>query len=182
MRISIACTRTFLIFALTLYASVAAPTVKAAPKVSKWNLFRGEWFDIRYPRGWSAHRGARSNTAAKGTDSARFHSPDGQVEFYVFSPMWNGTPDTYNAKRETVVARKVQTQAEDAGKHQDALRTIWLTTRANDRSYWRSVVDRENISRNTRHVFAFRYRDTPTRRKYAAAFDLFKKSLRQYLD
>ncbi|HEX8552838.1 MAG TPA: hypothetical protein VF681_14920 [Abditibacteriaceae bacterium] len=146
-------------------------------------LFKGAWFDVRYPAGWTAKPGQKSETSDTGVDSARFVSPDNRAEFYVFSPMWNGTPQNiYNLKNEVVVARRVQTTPEDVKRGISGMRVIWTTVRAKDNAYLRSILDRESLSHNTRNVFAFRYRNDATRRKYAPAFERFKKSLRQYLD
>jgi hypothetical protein len=101
----------YLLLLWLLLAHCVTATTARAEKA--WPIFKGAWFDVRYPAGWKAQRGQKSATSDESTDSARFTSPDGRAEFYVFSPQWNGTPDVYDFKRETVVARKVQTRKEN---------------------------------------------------------------------
>ena len=51
--------------------------------------FRGSWFDIEYPENFTARPTALT------TDEAYFLSPDGTVEFFVYSPLWSGDPESY---------------------------------------------------------------------------------------
>lgn len=170
-----------LLVAGAVHPAHSAPA-KKAPVAQTGKLFKGEWFDVRYPPDWTSKRGASSNTSATGTDSARFTSPDGSAEFYVYSPLWNGTPSPFDSRSESVVSRRTQVSKADKKTGSPTIRVVWTTTRARNGSYWRSVVDTENITYNTRRTFAFRYRDEATRCKYAPAFERFKASLRQYSD
>ncbi|NBY11198.1 MAG: hypothetical protein EBQ77_09415 [Sphingobacteriia bacterium] len=51
--------------------------------------FKGAWFQIQYPSNFIA-TGSMKSLTADGFDSAVFTSPNKQVEFYVFSPQWEG--------------------------------------------------------------------------------------------
>ena len=53
----------------------------------------GAWFKVWYPDSFEVIPSMASTTAGKGVDSAFFRSPDGQVEFYIFSPQWSGEPN-----------------------------------------------------------------------------------------
>ncbi len=51
--------------------------------------FSGPWFDINYPTIFLA-KGSLKSSTADGFESAIFKSLDNLVEFYIFSPQWNG--------------------------------------------------------------------------------------------
>jgi hypothetical protein len=56
-----------------------------------YKLYKGAWFDIMYPAGFTVRPSIKSSTSAEGYDSVFFASPDGKVEFYISSPQWRGS-------------------------------------------------------------------------------------------
>lgn len=53
--------------------------------------YRGAWFEVKYPSDFTAQGSMGSGSAEDDQfDSAFFTSPDGEVEFYIFSPQWGG--------------------------------------------------------------------------------------------
>ena len=112
----------------------------------------------------------KSRTSIKGCDSAFFISPDGLVEFYVFSPQWNGEPSdiSINTETENLISEKTDKQG---GK------TVrWLTIGARDKRYLRSYVDRENKTQNTRFVTGINYPDQDVYNSYREMYLKFVKS------
>lgn len=57
-----------------------------------YKKFSGAWFEVEYPETFSADNSLKSYTNSEGFDSAVFTSPDGKVQFYIFSPQWSGEP------------------------------------------------------------------------------------------
>lgn len=138
-----------------------------------WKTFEGAWFSIEYPREFSARASLKSATGI-GAESAFFASPDGTVEFYVFSPQWSGEPADIllNERREKVVSRSVK---EIEGY------TVTLVTIA-DRGGRYSRSYRDILTENTRVVFGIKFRSAADLAKHRDAFERFKRSLRQFAD
>lgn len=140
-----------------------------------WLTYKGAWFSISYPPGFTVRPGQKSATSVQGYDSVFFRSPDGQVEFYVFSPQWLG--DLRGIEVDPATEILVEEKKEQGkGKH-----IRWFTIRAKDRSYAKSFVD-EVTGNNTRTVFGIIYRDQHAYQRHRQDYLRFKKSLRQYAD
>ena len=155
---------------------VRAEGEKAKGADGDWKTFKGAWFEVNYPAGFKAAASLPSRTATRGCDSAFFRSPDGRVEFYVFSPQWNGDPRDIEVKPDTETT--VSTKLSKAG----AKRIREVDVRAKDGSYDRSFVDTENTEQNTRVVFGIRYADDKSLKTHHAAYRKFKESLQQFGD
>ncbi|MBX7135266.1 MAG: hypothetical protein K1X67_21570 [Fimbriimonadaceae bacterium] len=132
-------------------------------------LHKGPNFDIRYPSEFKVRKGRTD-------DSYYFTSRDKSVEFFVFSPLWNGDPSEIflNAKTEKVLSETRETKK--------MIVVYRATYGAKDESYKRSVEDVENKEYNTRYTFGYKYRDQKAFEKYRKAYLAFKKSLKQYAD
>ena len=75
-----------------------------------------DFFSIEYPENFIASRDTmrEKNNPSKISfpeDEAYFRSPDGLVEFYIFSPQWGGDPERYldTGENEEVVAEDTKT-------------------------------------------------------------------------
>ncbi len=151
-----------------------APATLAKAKASSWKTFKGAWFDINYPGDFKVVPGQKSSST-DGVDAASFVSPDGRVEFHVFSPQWTGSPQwTLLQPGEKVVGRSEEMK--------DGKRVEWVTIAGPGGKYKRSYADTTNETENTRRVFGIKY---PNKSAYDAYRDLylkFKESLQQYAD
>ncbi|MBD0371521.1 MAG: hypothetical protein ICV60_11835 [Pyrinomonadaceae bacterium] len=165
--------RTVTLFLLALIISAAAWTNAADASQAKWLTFKGAYFDIKYPAGFRPRPSLRSD---QNPDSAFFTAPDGSVEFYVYSPIWNGEPTDIeiNEATEQYVSQDTQTNA--------GIKIRRVTIRAKDGSYQRSIEDTENTNTNNRTVFGIKYRNQTVYNKYRQTYLAFKKSLKQYAD
>ncbi len=161
-------------FILILFSS--ATTFALAEPEQDWKLFNGEWFSIGYPSDFTVRPSIKSRTSIKGCDSAFFISPDGLVEFYVFSPQWNGEPSdiSINTEIEEMISEKTDKQGANTVRR--------FTIGARDRSYLRSYVDRENKAQNTSFVTGIKYPDQDVYNNYREIYLKFVKSLKQYAD
>jgi hypothetical protein len=139
-----------------------------------WLTYKGAYFDIKYPAGFRVRPSQR--TDGERYDSAFFIAPDGSVEFYVFSPIWNGDPQDIeiNDATEEYVSQNTQTS--------NGIKIRRATIRAKDGSYTRSFEDTENTNTNNRTVFGIKYRDQTAYNKYRQSYLTFKKSIKQYAD
>jgi hypothetical protein len=165
-------TLALLLLALLVGVSVLASAPGAAQ--SRWQTYKGAYFDIRYPADFRVKGSQR--TDGERYDSAFFTAPDGSVEFYVFSPIWNGDPQDIEIDEgtESYVSRNTQNQG--------GIKIRRATIRARDGSYTRSFEDRENTNTNNRTVFGIKYRDQTAYDKYRQTYLAFKKSIKQYAD
>ncbi len=152
--------------------------------------YKGSWFKITHPANFVAK--------AEGADEASFTSPDGLVEFYVYSPQWSGNPVSYLQPLSTEVVEsdtsnpdvKSTTNSYGATHHKKITR--YVTFAANDGSYKRSFVsvtagyvtspDSSDYSSKTHTVFGIKYRDQSAYDKHLNEYLAFKKSLVQYAD
>jgi hypothetical protein len=137
---------------LLLLVLFILPGLPALAAEASWPTYQGAWFAISYPAGFTVRPSQKSATRTQGYDSVFFRSPDGQVEFYVYSPQWRGDPKDIelNPASEVLV---------DESREQGTDKLIRrVTIRAQDHSYYKSFVD-ETTSHNTRTVLGIIYRD-----------------------
>lgn len=177
---------------LLLATAFLPPSAFAAPRpqathANPYLTYKGAWFSVAYPSGWKVHPVAQSTSSVSGFDSARFTSPDGSAEFYVFSPQWNGDPKeiALDPAREVLVSHRVEHASRDkmsGGGFVSNNVSNWYTARARNNSYLRSWVGVEDKGLNVRHVFGIKYRDQQTYQKYRAQYAHFCKSLEQFSD
>jgi len=141
-----------------------------------WKEYKGAWFSIKYPGSFRVYPSLKSLSSSEGYDSVFFISPDSSVEFYVFSPQWNGGPSD--------IALQPDTEEYVAQKEEKRNSRIvrFITIRARDKSYLRSYVDTEDTDLNTRLVLGIRYTDQKAYEKYKQFYLDFKASIRQYAD
>lgn len=165
--------RTIALFLLALFISASVLTDATTASQGKWLTFKGAYFDIKYPAGFRARASLRSD---RNPDSAFFTAPDQSVEFYVYSPIWNGEPTDIeiNEATEEYVSQSTQTNA--------GIKIRRASIRAKDGSYLRAIEDTENTNTNNRTVFGIKYRNQAAYNKYRQTYLAFKKSLKQYAD
>ena len=145
-----------------------------APAPEQVALYKGTWFDIKYPKEFTP-----SSTA----DEARFLSPDKTVEFFVFSPQWGGNPVDYLTTKTSEELVSEKTDESGAEMKKEVVR--WVTVKAKDGSYYRSFVSiktQVGTGSDLHHVFRIRYRDNAAYERYRDTYIAFKKSLNQYTD
>ena len=170
MRHLIACLVAVLLAAIALPASAAGE-----PKPV---TFRGAFFEVQAPADFKAQplEGAKPREA-KG---ATFTSPDGTMQFYLFSPQWGGDAPgiALDTSRETETSRKT-----DTGKSSGVEgKFTWTTITAKDKSYTRTYQDFLASDGSIHWVIGMKYRDEAALQKYKAAYGKFKGSLRQFGD
>ncbi|HEY3396124.1 MAG TPA: hypothetical protein VGM19_00545 [Armatimonadota bacterium] len=139
-----------------------------------WSVYRGAWFEVRYPQGFKVAPRQKSASAA-GYDGVSFLSPDGKVEFYVFSPQWSGEPDWIKP----LAGEEVEDQSTETRGESQA---VQVTLRGPGGKYERAYVDVSNATAHTRHVFGIKYRNAAAYSDYLPLYLKFKESLQQFAD
>lgn len=158
---------------LTLLALLLISTVMNA----QTKTFKGAWFKIDYPANFTAKGSLPSTTAQEGYfDSAIFTSPDGKVEFYIFSPQWGGEPSDIALKP----GERAGKPEIKKGKYGKVL-TYWSISAKNG-SYTRSYQETRSEMENTCWVIGIKYADKKSYNRYKKQYQAFKASLQQYAD
>ncbi|MGE5532662.1 MAG: hypothetical protein ACM3VW_11160, partial [Bacteroidota bacterium] len=106
-------------------------------------------------------------------DGASFLSPDGQVEFYVYSPQWRGQSQ-WLFKR----------QGEKAGtKSTQSSKTTSITYMTfTGPGYTRAYADYKSTDGSTRWGLGIKYKSQAAYNAYRPLYLKFKQSLKQYAD
>lgn len=149
-------------------------------------LYNGTWFDIEYPDNFTASPTTPTNIynglESVFTDEATFTSPDGAVEFFVYSPLRIGNPASYLETSET--EELVSEKTDEGGSGYDKTIVRWVTVKAKDGSYFRSFVSiRGQVGfSEVHHVFGIKYKDNASYKQFRDAYASFKESLNQYSD
>lgn len=165
--------KTVALFLLIFLAVGSVSTRQTLASQGGWRTYKGAYFEVKYPAGFRVRPSLRSD---ENPDSAFFTAPDGSVEFYVYSPLWNGEPTDIeiNEATESYVAQNTEEKG--------GIKIRRVTIRAKNGSYTRSFEDTENTNTNNRTVFGIKYRDQKVYEKYRQSYLTFKKSIRQFAD
>jgi hypothetical protein len=136
--------------------------------------FRGAWFDIMYPAEFSPKIIQKSALGADKADAVIFSSPDKLVEFYIYSPQWDGVAPGIEISPTTE-----RLDSEKSSKSKDGIIT-WFTISSRKGEYIRSY--QEFKSDSVHWVIGIKYKDKNNYDNYKKQYLFFKKSLRQYAD
>jgi hypothetical protein len=162
-----------LLLLVCLSAAKAAPIKVAARGLT---TFRGAWFDIKYPIGFKPvvrDRPLSGSGDAGSCDGASFLSPDGLVEFYVYSPQWRGQSQwLFKRQGEKRVAQSTQ-----PGK----TTSITYMTFTGP-GYTRTYADYKSNDGATRWGLGIKYKSQAAYNAYRPLYLKFKQSLKQYAD
>lgn len=151
--------------------------------IAQTATYSGSWFQIEYPDDFTASPTSPKEVYGEyefvQTDEARFTSPDGTVEFFVFSPQWGGDPKDYLIEQAN---EKTVTQSEDKADSDDpfAASHHWVTYEDEEGKYTRSY--HSIMTESTHHVFGVKYTNRKMYERYKASYLAFKQSLQQFAD
>ena len=164
-----------LTFLLACGLDAAGRAEKMTDEGEGGRLFKGAWFEVLYPEGFTA-KPSLPSTTADGYDSVEFTSPDGTVSFYVFAPQWGGAAADIdlNPEREQLVAERF------LQKTDHSLR--WFTIAARDGSYRRSYLETIAQQGSVKTIVGIKYRDEEAQRRYQEQYLLFRQSLELFGD
>lgn len=153
--------------------------------------YRGFYFEIAYPKNFIAkplEPVSQYDGFVVETDEAYFGSPDGAVEFFVYSPSWSGRPKNYLKilPTEKLISQENKKQVK-VGAYRDQVLIGWTTVKAKDGSYTRSFVHIKNRKSDLSdsdldRVFGIKYKSQAAYDQYREAYHAFKKSLKQFSD
>lgn len=142
---------------------------------NQYKSYMGSWFKILYPENFTAKGSLKSTTSDEGFDSAVFTSPDGKVQFYVFSPQWSG-------EAKDISLQPNEKLLENTEENKNTVLVKRWTIVAKDGSYTRSYEERIELENNINTIFGIRYSSRFDLEKYKAEYLQFKSSLKQFAD
>ena len=139
-----------------------------------WKTYHGNFFEIGVPPNFVSMPENKRRGGGSGDEVALWNQ-DQQVEFYVYSPQWNG-----------VASRTVTQSTETLDSHESKttgglVEERWVMS-AKDKSYVRFVVSFTDTKLNTNKTFGIR---VPSMRTYAQVkptFIQWKRTLQQFAD
>ena len=139
-----------------------------------FSLFQGAWFDIMYPAEFFPKVIKKSAPKADKADAVIFSSPDRLVEFYIFSPQWDGIAPGIEI---SPITEKLD--SEKSSKFKDG-KITWFTISSRKGEYIRSY---QAFKSDSIHwVIGIKYKDKNAYDQYKKQYLFFKKSLQQYAD
>ncbi len=149
-------------------------------------FYVGQYFDIMYPKEFEAIPKSPVINKVVQTSEATFTSPDGEVEFFVFAPLWSGDPNNYLAikNNEEMVSEKTEESGLPTVNY-DRRIVKWTTVKEKSGLYYRSFIsikEHGDPDSELHHVFGIKYKDNEAYEKYKNEYANFKNSLRQYAD
>lgn len=136
--------------------------------------YRGLFFEVQFPASYTAKN--LDGESPKESNAATFTSPDGTVEFYVFSPQWGGDAPgiAFDASKEVETDRS--SKKSGSGVY------TWYTIAAKDKSWTRTYQDFSDTTNNVHWVIGLKYRSEKDFAKHKPEYLAFKKSLKQFAD
>ena len=146
--------------------------------------YHGRFFKVSVPEDFTGSPDGPKDTYPESdkeyieTDEAKFLSPDGEVEFYIYSPQWGGEA-SYEVAKEN--EKLISSKSSEKNTDLDGLViTTYTTFGAKDGSYTRAMVSIE--TENTNKTFGIMFKSQEAYDLYKAEYLKFKKSLEQYAD
>jgi len=154
--------------------------------------YNGSWFSVKYPRNFKAAPTEPTDTFTEDrfgepieppytfvrAEEATFTSPDGKVEFFIYSPLWGGEPESYLL---TAANEKIISDTTKKDKDPSWGRTHrWVSFEDKNGKYKRAFHHMK--TENTSLVFGIKYADQVSYDTYKEDYLAFKGSLMQFAD
>lgn len=157
------------LLAFTLLVLTAAAAVPGG-----WGTFRGAFFEVGIPPGFKAS-GQMPNPGGR-SDAVSLWNADTKVEFYVYSPQWNGRSNYAGpiAGQEKLTSRETSRQGNVAEEQ--------LTISALNGSYVRFIVVRVKENENTNTTFGVRIPNMGVYQQIKPTYVRWKQTLSQFAD
>jgi len=163
--------------ALLSFVAVMTVCLSNAPAgvPTGWKTHRGNYFSIGVPPGFVATPQGESGDGGR-SDAVSLWNQKLAVEFYVFSPIWNGN----------VIIKEVAERAEELTSHESKktggiLEEQWTIT-ARNKSYVRFVVSRTDVEKNINTTFGIRVPNMKAYESIRPIYLQWKATLEKYGD
>ena len=140
----------------------------------EYEKYTGAWFTVEFPGNFSVTPSLQSTTRTEGYDSVVFTSPDGKVQFYIFSPQWSGVATD-------IALQSGEEETEHTTDTENGLIVERWTIKADNGQYSRSYESTSETGGINR-IFGIRYLSSEDLERYRAEYLHFKNSLQQYAD
>lgn len=163
--------------AISLFSAASMCQAQGAAE-ERQAIYKGAWFEIKYPANFKAR--ALDTTKPTESSAATFSSPDGAMEFYIFSPQWGGEAPGIAL----VPAAEVETSRKTEKGKSSGVEGVytWSTISAKDKSYTRVFQDFLAADGSIHWVIGMKYKSDAALQRYKSQYVGFKASLRQLAD
>jgi len=131
--------------------------------------FSGDYFEVTVPSDFTVRPSIKTKDGTT-YDSAFFTSPDGEVEFYIFSPL--GNEEAYDLNINPNIEKTISTSSQPSS---DKIIT-WSEYKALDGSYLRAYQYTREKSGRLISVIGLKYKSQEAYKKYKQTYLSFKKS------
>lgn len=175
-RQALKCAALLFMLLFSFYYMASGVALAAEKNDAGFKLYKGAWFDIMYPSGFTVRPSIKSSTSAEGYDSAFFVSPDGKVEFYISSPQWRGSND------DIAIDEKTEKKVEEEVQKNKGRKVTFYTISAKNGSYTRTYQHTTENDGTVEWVIGIKYAGQKDYDRYKNAYLKFKGSLKQYAD
>lgn len=169
------------LFKILAISSLCLVTTNIALAKEGLKKYTGAYFEISYPSHFIVG-------PAMSTNEAKFISPDQQVEFFVYSPLWSGKPENYLnvAQNEKLISENSQKTVKKS-TYQDHIQIKWATISAKSGAYTRSYMHQRachsaEFTDCLSLVFGIKYKNKQAYNLHRNDYIAFKKSLTQFSD
>lgn len=144
--------------------------------------YTGNWFEINYPKDFAPSPTEPlqvwEDISYIETDEAYFLSPDQSVEFFVYSPQWDGEPKDYLMAKENE-----EIFSEEKTEEENIVKTETIFKEKNAEYFRKALSTRETLGDTKLHwVFGIKYVNEDALANYEEDFNKFKESLVQFAD
>ncbi len=153
--------------------SVPPPDIRHSAELI-FKKYSGAWFTVDFPHNFSVNPSLQSATSTEGYDSAMFTSPDGKVQFYIFSPQWSGIATD-------IAVQSGEKQAVYTTGIENGLTVERWTIKADNGAYFRSY-EATSETGGINKIFGIQYSSPEDLENYRSEYLHFKNSLQQYAD
>ena|GEM_PF-1794677 len=161
-----------------LPSRTVAPQSSGAPVEAKTATYKGAYFEITFPADFNVR--PLDATPSMKTSAALFSSPDGAMEFYIFSPQWGGDAPGISIHPETEI--EISRKSEKGRSSGVEGTYTWTTITAKDKSYTRMYQDFLSTDASIHWVIGMKYKSDATLQQFKGQYANFKASLKQFSD
>lgn len=161
------------VWCLMMALSFAAKAGEPMP--AGWKVYKGNYFEVGVPPGFVATPQGETNSGGR-ADEVSLWNEKTQVQFCVYSPLWNGEAIFKEVgDRAEVLTSRESKKTGDVVEEQ-------LTITARDKSYVRFVVSQINVATNNNTTFGVRVPNMKVYEQIRPLYVQWKKTLVQFSD
>ena len=163
-------------FAIFLYKDNSASSLSLAQKLERkceGKIFSGAWFDVLIPADF-AGKGSMLSSTGNGFDSVWFNHPDVDIQLYIYSPQWGGSPmDIENNENVVSVSESNTIESDKSITEKNIIFKNKMV------GFFQTT---ESLDSTTHLTVGYKVKNVPLSNQQENIFNCFKSSVQQYTD